>query len=328
MDITIQKTPYYLGRRRVAAWAILLGVMFNTLFAGPAETWGEGSEVVARVNGEAVSRSELKRVLSAPATRIQIEQEAGVREPGDKELESLALRKLIQQRLVLQEARRRNLTVTEKEFDETLAALRRSFGDLDGFGAWMKERGLDDKSLFEAVRNDMLANRVKAQLLEGVRPAEVDVQGYYEAHKEDLIIGDEVRLRIIAVKDKRTAEEILDALRKGENFSRLARKQSQGMRAAQGGDTGWVDARTLKPPLKGAVGALKAGDVAGPLQKGPDEFLIAGLDGRRPLRAKNLEEARPEIERRLLPSKQQEVFQAWLTEQEKNSNIEYFLNGI
>jgi hypothetical protein len=65
--------------------------------------------------------------------------------------------------------------------------------------------------------------------------------------------------------------------------------------------------------------------VGGPLQKGADEFLIVGLEGRRPVRAKSLGEARPEIERRLLPAKQQEAVQAWLTEQEKTSKIEVYI---
>jgi hypothetical protein len=71
---------------------------------------------------------------------------------------------------------------------------------------------------------------------------------------------------------------------------------------------------------------LKPGEVGGPFEKGPAEFLIVGLQDRRPLRAKSMAEARPEIERRLLSAKQQEAVQAWLAEQEKKSKIEVFTN--
>jgi foldase protein PrsA len=290
--------------------------------AGGAES---GSEVVARVNGDAVTRGDLDRQLADPLTSWRLQQELGIQELDGKEQERLALRELIRRQLILQEAGRRNFTVTENELDQALSALRGRFGDLESFGKWMHERGLDDKSLFAALRVGMLTNRVTAVLVEGVRVTDEEVREYYETHKEELQGGEEVRLRIIAVKSSETAEEIMAALRKGESFSRLARERSIGQLAAKGGDTGWIDVRTLPPSLRQIVSKLKAGDVGGPLQKTANEFLLVGLEGRRPLRATSLDEARPEIEQRLLASKQQEAIQAWLTEQEKKSKIEILL---
>ena len=208
---------------------------------------------------------------------------------------------VIHRRLMLEEARRRGIVVTDKELDDAIASLRRRFDDLEGFGAWMKEQGLDDRSLFEAVRADMLTDRVWASLVAGVRISDGRGAAVLRRERRDLVIGEEVRLRIIAVKDEAAAEEILAALRKGESFRRLARQRSLGVRAAQGGDTGWVDSRTLPEPLRKPVQLLKPGDVGGPLQRGPGEFLVIGLEGRRPIRARSLAEARPEIERQLLP---------------------------
>ena len=188
----------------------------------------------------------------------------------------------------------------------------------------MHERGLNDQSLFEAVRTEMLTVRARTALVEEVRLSEEQVLEYYEANKKVLKTPGDVRLRIIAVKDKAAAEKILADLRKGEDFAALARKRSTGKRAMMGGDTGWVNPQTLPPPLRKSVGALKPGEIGSPLQK-DDEFLIVGLVGRRTARTKSLVEARPEIERRLLAAKQQEAFQAWLSEQEKKSKIEVFL---
>ncbi|RJQ75451.1 MAG: hypothetical protein C4519_15870 [Desulfobacteraceae bacterium] len=189
----------------------------------------------------------------------------------------------------------------------------------------MKERGLDDRTLFDTIRAQVLMTKVWGALVKDVKVPEKQVQVFYEAHKEDLAIGEEVRLRIIAVQSKMEAEEVLAALRKGASFRRLARSRSQGTLAAQGGDTGWVNSGTLPPALRPHVAALKTGDVSGPIQKDENEFLLIGLQGRRVLRAHSLIEARPEIERRLLPEKQREVIAAWLTDQEKKSAIEVLL---
>ena len=334
MRVTAQRARSTLRRNSSMVRRLLPRSIMLVLLAGAPvalSPWGASSaesEVVARVNGEPVTRGELQRTLADPLTRDQLERELGDDKPDRKDLESLALQKLIDRLLILQEAPRRKMTVTEQDLDKALAALRRSFSDLRDFGMWMKERGLDDKSLFDTIRADILIKRVTGELVKDVRPTENEAQDYYEVHKEDLTIGEEVRLRIIAVKEKATAEEILAALRKGESFSRLARTRSLGLHAAQGGDMGWVNSQALPPHLQKAVGMLKTSDVAGPVQKGPEEFLIVGLAGRRPVRAKSLAEARPEIERRLLVVKQQEVIQAWLKEQKRKSKIEVFLQPV
>ncbi|MBI4776480.1 MAG: SurA N-terminal domain-containing protein [Deltaproteobacteria bacterium] len=308
-------------RRRI--WIVVMACALAVPGLLGAE--GPDPEVVCRVNGDPVTRNELQRMLDDALARRRLQQEIDVGEPGSKEIERPALQKLVHRRLLLQEADRRNLTVTEKELEHALKILRSRFQDLRGFGEWMKERGLDDQSLFDMVRAQVLMAKVWAALVEDVRVPEERIEAYYEAHKTNLTIGEEVRLRIIAVESNAAAEEILAALRKGASFGRLARTKSLGMLAAQGGDTGWVDARTLPQPLHETVGLLKAGDVGGPMEKSADEFLVVGLQGRRPLLAKSLIEARSEIERRLLPEKQQEAIEAWLIEQEKKSNIEVLL---
>jgi parvulin-like peptidyl-prolyl isomerase len=292
--------------------------------AAPAAQTGDPTKpdttVVARVNGEAVTRVELQRMLNNPLTRRQLQQEFGVADPDQKELERLALRSLIRRRLMLQEAARRKMAISDEELDQGIASLRRRFEDLRSFGMWMKEEGLDDRSLFESIRVQMLATRVAGALAAEVRVTEEQVREHYEAHREDLKT-EEVWLQIIAVKSSEEATEIHAALGKGEDFGRLAQRRSVGVRAARGGDAGWVHSETLWPPMRDAVSTLQPGQAIGPLQRG-NEFLIVRLHGRRPGRTKSLDEARHEIERRLLGDKQRTAIQTWLADQEKKSNIE------
>jgi parvulin-like peptidyl-prolyl isomerase len=273
---------------------------------------GADPEIVARVNGEPVTRAEFDRTLASL-------------EPHDadsNELERMALQTLIHRRLLLQEAARRKLTLRDKDHDKALISLRRRFNDLKSFGTWMKERGLDDRSLFETLRDGMLAARVTAALVETVRVTEEQVEQHYAAHKQDLK-REEIWIQIIAVREKAAAEEIQAALRKGEDFGRLAQRRSIGLRAAQGGDIGWVDCDALSPAMREAVSMLKPGEAIGPLPRG-EEFFIVRLHQRRRGRAKTLDEARPEIQSHLLAREQQAAIRAWLAEQEQKSEIQVF----
>jgi len=326
----IQEIRWPLMRRRATVralltWASLLGLVAGAAAPlGPSGAWSAEPEIVARVNGEPVTRGEMQRLLADPLVHRQLQWELGVRGQDRKAWERLAVQKLIHRQLILQEARRREVTVTREDLSQATTALRRHFKDLKSFGAYLQARGLDDQSLQEMLRNDILMTRVRDALVKEVRVTEKQVQEYYAGHKAELKTAEAVRLRVIAVQDKKAADEIMAAVRKGEDFARLAQERSKGSHAAQGGDMGWVSPRTLPSPLRETVGTLKAGETRGPLQSGT-AFLLVRVEDRRPAQPMSLAEARPEIERRLLAAQQQEMLQAWATEQEKKAKIEVFL---
>ena len=282
----------------------------------------EPASLVAQVNGAPVARAELRGLMGDAEARVQLEQARAAEAPESALLDDFAIRKLIHRQLFLQEAARRNLTVGEAELDQAISALRQHFPDLASFGAWMREQGLDDRSLIDSLRDDILSVRAMGALLEGVEVTAQQVQDYYAHHRDAVVTGEEVRLRLIVVASGAAARGILADLRQGANFSSLARARSLGQRAAQGGDTGWVNSRSLPAPLREAVAGLKPGEASHPLQKAADEFLIVGLEGRRPLRAGNLDEARAVIERRLLADMQKQTLDHWLAERQIRSRIE------
>jgi parvulin-like peptidyl-prolyl isomerase len=270
-----------------------------------------------------VTRDEVQRLLADPRARRQLQQELGVPEPDRTALEGLAVQKLIKHRLILQEARRRGITVTEQDLSRATVALRRRFKDLKSFGAWLTAQGLDDKTLRETIRAQLLTNRVRAALVEGVHLTEEQMQGYYEAYKDDLKTDEGVRLRIVAVQVKTMAEELVAAVQRGADFDRLMQERSLHVRTPSGADEGWVSVQTLPPALREAVSALQAGETGGPVPSGT-EFLLVRVEERRPAHTMSLTEAQPQIKHRLLAEKQRKAMQAWLAEQEKQAQIEVF----
>jgi parvulin-like peptidyl-prolyl isomerase len=281
-------------------------------------------EVIARVNGDPVTRAQFNQMVGNPITLRQARHEVGVEHPDRHELERLAMRRLVHLRLLVQEAARRKLTIAERELDQTVSAISRRFESLKEFGAWINDQGLNDPLLFDTVRADMLAERATTALLGEVSLADQEAQEYFAQHREDLIIGAEVRLRIIAVRGRLEANEVVRALKKGAPFNLMARRRSVGRLAAAGGDTGWVPVQNLPTHLQAAAAELKPGDVGEPLETGKDEFLIMGVQDRRPVHASCLAEARAEIDRRLLPDRRKKALADWLQNQEQRARIEVF----
>ena len=329
MHIMLRRIRWPRVGRRVTARVLLPWAMLIVLVAGAAAVlgrsgaWSAEPDLVARVNGEPVTRGDVQRLLADPLTRRELQRELGVQAPDSKALERLAVRTLINRRLLLQEAGRRKVKVTQEDLSQATAALRARFKDLKDLGAWMKARGLDDVSLQDLLGTDLAMTRVLAALVEGVRLTDGQVEEYYAAHGDELNAAEGIRLRVIAVKEKTPADEIAAALKKGEAFERLARERS-AVRPEQDGDMGWVSPARLQPALREAVKTLKAGETSPPFKLG-EQFLLVRLEERRPAHTMSLAEARPAIERRLLAPKRQQVVQAWLKEQEKKSKIEVLI---
>lgn len=281
-------------------------------------------EIVARVNGEPVSRMAFKRMRASPTIQRRSSGEVATRASSPTGLDQLALQRLIQSRLLLQEARKRQLSVSESSVDEAVKSMREKFADLKQFGSWIQAQGLSEPELFASIRDDMLVRRVSELLTREVQVSEKEARQYYETHKSLWKIAGDVRLRMIAVSERKTVDAIVQLLKRGADFAQLARAYSLGQRAAAGGDVGWVDSESLTEPLRGIVVSLKAGQSFGPLQRG-DDFLLVHLRDRRPPQIKKYSEVRADVERRALIEKRRVAIDTWLETRQAESVIETYL---
>ena len=304
-----------------------------------SSAWAQ-AVIVAKVNGDPITDRELQRLLVQSSASRQIQQEGQptrilpdpaspqkieVPAADSKKLEQAALQRLIRFHLLLQEAARRNLAVTEKELTQAQAALRRRFKDDQGYAAWLKSQGLSaENSLRDALRSELLVARAAAALVRQTSFSEQQMRTYYEKHKSEFQVPATVRLQVIAVRDRAAADGVVTALKQGEDFGRLARERSTGFRAAQGGDLGWVAPDKLSPTLRMAAGTLKVGETSDTLPVN-SELLIVRVMARRPARMKTLEEAQPEVKRSLQRELQPQIVASWLAKQEKESKIEILL---
>ncbi len=310
--------------RKLALWAALVLVIAGAAAAAiPLKSWWEESRVIARVNGEAITRGALQRMLADQLMVEGLAQELGGKEASSQNIQQLVLRELIVRRLYLQEAGRRGLVVGEQDVDKAVADLRARLKDEEAFRKLLATRGLDGKALREELRTEILVGRIQVMLMEGVRPTDEEIQAFYDAHKQGVAGSEELKLRIIMVKDKPTADEVSATLQRGADFGQIARQRSAGFHAKQGGDMGWVDPRFLPPPIGDAVRTLQVGVASAPLP-GREGFYIVRIEEKRPGKPLPVEQVRAEIERQLLGTRQQQAVQAWLAEQEKKANIEVY----
>jgi peptidyl-prolyl cis-trans isomerase SurA len=98
------------------------------------------------------------------------------------------------------------------------------------------------------------------------------VEAYYQAHRDDYKMQDEVKLRMIVLKNpmaadsertEKLAEEILSKLKEGATFAEMATIHSEGSQRNQGGDWGWWEMSRLNKGLADMASSLQPGQRSG-----------------------------------------------------------------
>lgn len=235
-------------------------------------------EIVARVNNEIITRSELDKARTA--AEEDAKQECGGRctpeqlQTQVEDRQKNALRDLIDQSLLVQRGKDMGISV-EPEVIKRLDQIRvqNNFSSMEDLEKAVSSQGLNWEDFKDNIRKGLLTQRVISQEVGShISIGKEDVQKYYEEHKKEYIRPEQVGLREIVVntegkKDselpdlKKKAETALKRVKDGEDFGEIAKRFSDGSTAKQGGFLGIYKRGELSKQLEDVVFAMKKNDL-------------------------------------------------------------------
>jgi len=151
---------------------------------------------------------------------------------------------------------------------------------------------------------------------------EQDAKNYYNKHKEDFAAVSQIRVSHILVKTEDEANKILDGLRSGEDFAKLAREKSIDTRTAKnGGDLGYMSKGQMMPEIEAATVRLKIGEVSEPIKTRAGYELIKVTDKKfgKPIEFDKVQRV---IMQRLAAEQQKEAFDSYVEQLKKSYKVE------
>jgi peptidyl-prolyl cis-trans isomerase SurA len=200
------------------------------------------------------------------------------------------LRGLIDEKLELQEAKKKSVTATDGEIGSALGLIEKQNNMKAGqLNEYLKSRAIDRGALVDQLTASIvwakLVRRLAAQTTE-ISDEEID-----EALKRVKEHASEPQSRVaeifLAVDNptqddevRKLAERLTQQMRQGARFSAVAQQFSQSAAAAVGGDIGWVRPDQLSPELGKAVAQLKPGELSAPVRAGGGYYLLLVVDRR------------------------------------------------
>lgn len=238
-------------------------ILCTALLVAACSPGGSGGWV-AEVDGRKISLEELKRGLPPPG---------GGESPQERDEALLAeLERLIRNRLVLNRAEDLGIRVSDAELESMLESLP-GLAELR-----------DDSRYREEVRKEMLMDRVALlELGASLEVPESALELRLEEEKARFESRPTIEVRQIVVSDPTKARRLLRALRNGESFEAVARENSLGPEAKDGG---------LLPPFARSE-LPEAFDVAFELRPGQLSDVVESPFGYHIFRLERVIEAQP-----------------------------------
>ena len=206
----------------------LVPAAFAAEKAEPATAAAGEDEVVAKVNGQAITLSDI-------ALADEEMGQALARLPEELRFQYL-LGMLIDRRIVAQAAK-------EKKMQDDPMVKRRE--------AYYDEKAIRDVYWVQLMRDKVGDKAVKAYYDDHIAKAEPEV----EAHAAHILVA-----------SKAEALKVLSEIKGGKSFEDVAKATSKDSSSQEGGDLGWFKKGDMVPEFANAVFSMKAGQVSDPVQ--------------------------------------------------------------
>lgn len=236
--------------------------------------------IIALVNGEPITLYELEKAIVPYQARLKA-MGSNTSQQSREQVKSAVLEGLIDDMLVLDEAKRMQLDAPTDQVDQQIQRLKEqnNWSDaeleqaliMSGISSLDAYRDhLHDEILRNQVIGFKVTSRVKIDDKEVERGYAREVQeGRIEERRAShiLILLDELASKRDVAQAKERLVRLRERITAGEvTFEAMAREHSADPTGAAGGDLGWFSKGSLDPSFETAVWSLKQGEISEPVR--------------------------------------------------------------
>ena len=265
-------------------------------------------DVLARVNGESVTRKEIEEVIQS------IESRAGGPLPAEQR--DRVYRDLIDRavgyKLLMQEAKARKVNVSDAEVEAKIDEVRKQFPSEDLFKQALASRSLTlDRMKSEARQELAIFRLIEGEIAGKVAVKPEQVEDFYQKNPDQFKEPERVRASHILIsvpenadaaakaQAKTKAEKVLKDVKSGKDFAALAKQHSQDPGSAvNGGDLGFFQQGQMVGPFNDVAFSLKPGATSDLVETQFGYHIIRVVE-KNPGRTVPLDEVRPKLEQYL-----------------------------
>ncbi len=280
--------------------------------------------IIAVVNDETITLKDLKEYLNA--IYLQLVSDGKNEEEIQKimtDYEINGIDQLIDDKLLVDDANQKEMQVRPKLINDRLTQIKSHYPSAKAFIDALAEDGLTVGDLKNRV-TDQLKKKylIEMEVRSKIQVNPQEVTDYYAKHFAEFQSGEKVDLDsiFVAYQDNRDeaarkANQALDLLKQGRNFSEVAKEFSDTP------SIGLIEKGQLLPDLEKTIFQLQESETSAlvSMDKG---IYIFRVNKKIPQKVSTLEDVKEEINDRLFQNKFQARLESWLKELRKKAYVE------
>lgn len=278
-------------------------------------------KIIAVVNNEVITQKEFNDFLNFMRMQLSREYKGSALEKKIDSMKNDLLDKLIEDRLILQEAKKDKITIDEARVKARINEIKKRYQGGQEFQADLSRQGMVQADIENKIREQFLMysiidKKIKSKIL--VRPEEVT--SFYNENKKEMVTPEVKELDVITLENMDQAASFSYNLKRGEKLEDLAMSYPVTINKINYSEKG-----ELKNEIEVVVEKLNISGVSDPV-KIDEKYYVFRLFNIIPPKQLNLSEAQERIHEFVFNSKMQEELAKWLDELKKKSYIKISQN--
>jgi len=306
-----------------------------SLPAGPAAVTPNGKVVeypIVRVNDQIINNGDYERT----AKQVMMEAQQANLSPAELEdKQKNLLRDMIDQQLLLSRGKELDIQA-ESETIRRLDEIRKQnhLDSMEALEKAVREQGISFEDWRAGIKNAVITQQViRDEVGRNIRLTPRDEQAFYEAHKQEFVSPERIRLSEILIptpedatdaqiqQAKTKADEVAAKLKDGGTFEALAKQYSGGPNADSGGELGEFKRGDLGKVLEDQTFPLKPGQWTAPIRTRQGFVILKVMEhsaeGVQPLSA-----VEDQVQQAMYEQAIQPALRAYLTKLRENAYID------
>jgi peptidyl-prolyl cis-trans isomerase SurA len=289
-------------------------------------------DMIVRVNDQIISRSDLERSQQQLAQEMQ---QNNVPAAEAAEQEKNLLRDMIDKQLMLSRAKELGLNA-DAEVTRRLDEIRKQYKleTMEDLEKAARQQGISYEDFKANIRDGILEQQVvRDEVGRRLQMMPAQEQAYYDAHKQDFTQPEQIRLSEILIptpadapdaavaQAQAKANDVAAQIKAGAKFEDLAKKDSGGPTAAQGGDLGLFKRGVLAKVLEDQAFALPAGGSTEPIRT-RQGFVILKVTEHQAAGVQPLKDVEPQVQEAMYMEQLQPAMRTYLTKLREDAYID------
>lgn len=255
----MRKTP---DKRSARCFLLFLSL------AGAA--WAGSGESVIEVNGQQVYRN----VYDQEVKERQLLHEGKQASLSDELIQQSAISAIVNRVILLQEASKEGITVSEEELEAAYTRFKGRFERAGEFNDYLKQRSMSARDLRERIRESLTTEKFIERIKSTISVSDEEARKYYESQDPKTIGRRKYLIVIVKTSNAEIAKEIDRDIKRTYFNGVMKRLRSENNPEVELKGPIWVYPNEMNKEFLSVLKGLQKGTYAGPFQREGDWYFL------------------------------------------------------